>query len=784
MDLNRILRAESRILDVGAPGPELATGLTSQGYQHYLGLVAPSSLPQVRERADGLDHRFHALTSPSQVMRSSADLLILRRPFGRMLWSLRELRHLQYIAVETGSRSPSVEMYAAQMVGRLTRRITPRGTLTLSDRRFDVLEVETRRPLRPRLYLSEVWGVSGLIRRLNDEGLRYAALRWFETLPDLQPGEDLDLLVADEDLEAVRSMLSEEPGTIPVDLYSETGLPGADYQGAAYYVPEMARQILARVVRHESGCSVPSPRDHLLSLAYHAVYHKGERSGLPSADADGFVDPDHDYGSALQGLAERLGTPLPGSLEGIDDYLAQEGWRPPPDALRRLSGSNPWITRRFNANLPRPSDLPEVSVFLVRERALDFVGIEEIRAVLEAVGFEVLLARQLDGQARQRCADLTRGGNWGGGPFPVSGGGPALAMVAVHHGPREPDSTVREQYPRLTNDDVLLAKVRIRGVIGTRVTPSGIFNPVHSSDDELEAWEYVEAAIPDEVAEVRAAVDARRAAYRTEVPVVRELSRGRRAKVEVVQTSDGLAVRKTFAAGATRYMERELRALRELGPRIDAVPELLETGPNWFTCPYYDNTLGDLDRPRGGRLLPLRVVREMVAVLRSIHELGFDLIDVKPQNFLQDRRDGLKIVDFEFLYSYPGTPPDFAASHSFLGVPDDFVGDVPVSAMSYEWRWRRFTGLSLDGLLSAAPWRQHLERATYSARLVTIGPDSRARRLVRLCRSGLRGSRASLARRYWRWARRRAFASSKTPLSAEQERPGQELTAARHQGAQ
>ena len=94
-------------------------------------------------------------------------------------------------------------------------------------------------------------------------------------------GEDLDLLVDDDSLAAVRDVLESGPGIQAVDLYSVCGAPGADYRKLPYYPPYLAEQLLERSVPHRDVCSVPSPRDHFLSLAYHAVYHKGTASGLP-----------------------------------------------------------------------------------------------------------------------------------------------------------------------------------------------------------------------------------------------------------------------------------------------------------------------------------------------------------------------------------------------------------------------------------------------------------------------------------------------------------------------
>jgi hypothetical protein len=59
----------------------------------------------------------------------------------------------------------------------------------------------TRRHLRAGISLEQFFD------ELNRRGVRYAVLRWFETLPDVDPGEDIDILVADEDLPELRSLL-------------------------------------------------------------------------------------------------------------------------------------------------------------------------------------------------------------------------------------------------------------------------------------------------------------------------------------------------------------------------------------------------------------------------------------------------------------------------------------------------------------------------------------------------------------------------------------------------
>lgn len=279
------------------------------------------------------------------------------------------------------------------------------------------------------------------------------------------------------------------------------------------------------------------------------------------------------------------------------------------------------------------------------------------------------------------------------------------------------------------------------------------FNPVHSSDNEPEAWEYVELAVPDAAETLRTEVRRRREEYATDVPVVAVLSRGRRAKVELVQHDGRLAVRKTFARPARAHLERELSGLRELAPHVP-VPRLLETGPDWFLTSHHDDRLHLADRP-GGRLVPLRAAREMVDVLRRVHAQGYDLIDAKPQNFLL-APDGLRLIDLEFLHRYDGEQPDFTNLYGFVGVPDDFEGDLPfVDDLSYDLRWRPYVGLSMEALLRGPVWEQHLRRAAFRLTRVLTGSSEPVRRVGRVSLRAAREARRTAATAYRAWARRR-----------------------------
>lgn len=748
----------SRVLDVGARDAALADALAGAGVHRYLGLVPAAERDALAHPPTRFAGRFHPLLTPEQVHRNDADLLVLRAPFARAVWGVRDLAHVSHLAIERGSGPARLETHGALALSRLLGRVDHLGTSTCGGSRFEVFRNHLRSRPRPRHFLSEMMGVPGLIRRAEQEGLDYVVLRWFDHLPQIDPGEDLDVLVADRHLHRWHEILAEEPGTIPVDVYSESGLAGSDHGGMAYYPPRLAARMLQRAETHRSGARIPCPEDHLHSLAYHATYHKGADSGLASRLLTTESRPDHDYAATLTDVARSLERSFPTSLEEVDEVLDAHGWRPPLDTLRRLAESNPWVQHRFfPVAEEQTSELPEPAVFFVRERTLSALSRAEVLGVVESLEFEILAVRELSGTDRARSAELVRGGNWGRGPFPVSGEGPALVVVVAHYGPRRPNDELLARYPRLTNGDVLHAKVAMRELIEARLGAEQSFNPVHSSDDEFEAWEYLAIALPEEVEKFRSEVGERRDGYRTTAPVVSVLSQGRRAKVEVVEGPDDRpVVRKTFARHGLRHMEREVLAMRELGPRIGAVPHLLRTGPNWFETALLVNELAELPHRADGRLVPLRVARDMVRVLREVHAQGFDLVDAKPQNFLLGPDGRLRVVDFEFSHRYPGEAPTFDRIYSFVGPPEGFTDDLPFGELSYECRWQPFVGLSRDSLLHEPVWQQHLRRSAFRTANLARQPGRLLQSGLRIGRTTLGNGRAKAGASYRRWARERA----------------------------
>jgi O-antigen/teichoic acid export membrane protein len=243
--------------------------------------------------------------------------------------------------------SRGLEIKASGLRGRLHRVIAKHGAIRMRLRRWfgpvraALKFLHLAQPTPNRRFLPPSMTVRDFFHHLDERGIEYVVLRWFEDLPTLDRDHDLDLLVADHCVESLLSELSQWPIGHPIDIYSETGISGTTYavgNGALgkvahipVFPPELARGILQRRRRHADLCYVPNPQDHFYSLAYHAIYLK---STLPETCCDASCDEHgpgmHDYVEALRTLGARIGIDLSGEVTRtrVANVLAERGWRP------------------------------------------------------------------------------------------------------------------------------------------------------------------------------------------------------------------------------------------------------------------------------------------------------------------------------------------------------------------------------------------------------------------------------------------------------------------------
>lgn len=509
----------SRIIEVGATCGGIGQRLVAAGYRNYLAVTTTKSRCQsISTRWPRLRKRVVAALPLNDVQQNNADVLVLDSWAALAVAQIRSVRHAKYVALKL---QPTPLCWLALLLAiaqcLLYRFAWPHVVNCAGSGSGPwVVAFQIRKP-RPhngvRRFIPHGAGIAGFLQRLQSVGARHAVLRWFEQLPGLPAGEDLDLLLDDASLQQVRAILDEGPGIQPIDVYSVTGLPGADFRNMPYYPPYLADELLERAVNHRELCSVPAPREHFLSLAYHALYHKGVGSGLPlnGNSRPGRAGAGHDYVAILRDLANGLGIDVAITLDALDAHLDAQGWRPPHDMLIRLSRRNRWVRSLLQRRDNTTTVDDRVAVFLVREEALRRGGVERAAQLIEEFGFQILTTRSFEERSTATLARSLRGGNWGRGPWPISGGPPVAAIVAYDPAPIAPTRRDKKRFPFLANAR-MLCKEQLRDAFNEGFAKDQHCNVIHSSDNGREAMDYLRIIMPDGIESVLANVSSQPAA--------------------------------------------------------------------------------------------------------------------------------------------------------------------------------------------------------------------------------------------------------------------------------
>jgi nucleoside diphosphate kinase len=496
-------------IELGVRDADLALSLREDDYTKYLGVSTDAArIEQLQSEHPQIADKLTASQRRKLALNNNADVLILRGRHTSSLWSYDSVRHCDWVVWPFALTITSVVGLLGCLCHLLLKRFTfPRVVTfrTPQGKARRMFATRVRRPKNCRRnalhFIPHQLGLPGMFRAFDERQVRYVVLRWFERLPEIEPSEDVDMLVADDSLAEVLDLLHSEPGIQPCDVYSESGLARSAYCGTPYYPPQVAKRILAGAVRHNDVCLVPSPRDYFHSLAYHAVYHKGLKSNLSRGELQFAerVKSEHDFAGILRDMAKRLWIDAEVSLEGLHGYLQKTGWGPSSEMLSRLARagkSNPWLKGLSDQLAPHVND-QGLAVFVLREETVRRGLTNRIVSMIRDCGFEVLATRMLAPEEIEYAAARTRGGNWEAGkPFELTGGPPAAAVVAYDRAPIAPNRRQRRKFPKRTNARIF-AKEKIRDAIIAELQPGERFNALHSSDHAAEAWHLIEILAPE-----------------------------------------------------------------------------------------------------------------------------------------------------------------------------------------------------------------------------------------------------------------------------------------------
>lgn len=639
----------------------------------------------------------------STINKNSADILILSSSGWDEIKRIQDNSHALYILIKISPFNiPALVYFLGKILVRRRKNYNGfhyyRSGVTTSI--FISLKRTQPRKKQTRHYLSPVVGLEKFFRELNKQNISYTVLRWFENLPVIEEGEDVDMLVKDEQLGKVHGLIDKYPGTIPFDIYSVTGIPGSDYKHVPYYSYSLATKSLSNSVIYKDLFNVPTWENYFYLLAYHVVFHKGERSGIKNKYVNYDGEPEHDYIYHLKNIALRANLKIEKiSLENLHRRLDQEDYSPPQDTQYKLSLHNNYL-KEYLAEHNSDSELSEkfrgLVSFIVRDKIVKANLVDELKKYIHKEGFTIIAEKKVEGQAKKNVVQKVRGGNWNQGPWPSNGGLPEIVIAAIDLYPIEPDKEDKRAHPGITNKRIMNKK-EIRDFINKKFEEERDWcNGIHSSDNELQAIEYLSLAGFDKN-NLYDLLQNKQREFKTDQKVIKTLSRySKRAKVELISYNNETAVRKTFKPNCERFLNNEIRAYKEFYP-LGITPKLYEYGENYLITEAIENA-----RPFG-RKIGIRDVKKCLAYLKLIYDKGYSLLDFQPCNFVLDENDNLYLIDFEFLYEYKKRPV-YLNSYDLVGIPKSLDPSItpnhhiPPGEFAFTALWYRFTGLIYEDL--------------------------------------------------------------------------------------
>jgi hypothetical protein len=302
--------------------------------------------------------------------------------------------------------------------------------------------------------------------------------------------QEFRVLVADEDVPRVETAWAGDRGRRTI--LSVSGLPGFGFRDMAYFPPKFARRILASRRMNSRGWMIPDLEHRFLSRAYELVYHHGFDSGLlereerrPPTGARGADD----Y-RVLDDLRRGLDRSVELSLRGLHAELSKREASPPIDMLVRLGTRNRFCDLLADEGLKLLPDVAGLACFVVREVGARSGLCGTIERMITDDGFQILDTWWLDEVERNAAMGWIRGGDWGRGDLPLSGGVPRVLIFVRDPFPKRVSRRVRRLKHRSDNARVMATKRRIRKWYATRVGPDERCNMIHASDFAKEALLY------------------------------------------------------------------------------------------------------------------------------------------------------------------------------------------------------------------------------------------------------------------------------------------------------
>jgi hypothetical protein len=443
----------------------------------------------------------------------------------------------------------------------------------------------------PRVFIKKGISRSRFFDILHQRKVKYVLLRWWQDYPEIPAGEDLDILIPDEERGKLDDLVVfYDNGTgLKCDIYTIQGGNHGSRRNLPYFQSNLAHELLDTRVMYR-GIYVPAPVPYFASLAYHALFHKGHASGL-----EGFSpaesDLEHSYSEILGDLAKELKLEVGISAKGIYSWLKEQNFAPAEDTLSKLVEIKPELDF---LQISLCSDIRggDLIVYIIRERLLKEGHLDDFTDFLKKdFLFDIIDVRMLDQQETFICSRQIRGGKWDRGPFKYSGGPPSAFVVAYDYHPKPLSKSEAKKQTRMTNRNNPNAKYAFREKINkTRINQN--YNGIHSADNEHDARFYISLLGEEYMNFISDQVEKRRTLYSTSFAVKKLLAKTSAYKKELICYKNKLAIKKTFRIGTESLVEQEIKAINDRAKELPGLPILLESGFNYFITSVQDNVPG------------------------------------------------------------------------------------------------------------------------------------------------------------------------------------------------
>jgi hypothetical protein len=219
--------------------------------------------------------------------------------------------------------------------------------------------------------------------------------------------KDIDLLVADNDLNLIKSKLVHgrpKANSIRVNLYSTSGLNPHTFNGIAIIPPLVASSILSST-QIKNNIKVMSETDKLLFYCYKNLYLRGECNQLDDVYMDLLEEYKHIATTGIKATDDFR------HVEKVDYILGSLGWRPALDMLEILASNKDCLKRIVEREYKLFQTNRQFVMFVLRESS-ELGLIKEMVNVKLSRNATVLDYGKIPQEKLENFIINTRGGNW------------------------------------------------------------------------------------------------------------------------------------------------------------------------------------------------------------------------------------------------------------------------------------------------------------------------------------------------------------------------------------